>query len=1281
MAVLTSKLIVALVDQVTAPSRAVSAAINRMTAASQANAARMAEVRGKMLDATAAGWALWRGLSAPVNAAMQFESAMADVRKVVDFPTPEAFQEMGDDIRRLSTKIPMAADGIAAIVAAAGQSGLAVDELLPFAEMAAKVGVAWEVSADNAGEALAKLKTALGMSVAETGLLADAINHLGNNIAASAPDILDVVRRVGAQASQFGLSAEQAAAFGAAMVGAGAESEVAATSFRNMGRALTRGASATKRQSAAYKTLGLDAQNVAADMQRDAVGTITNVLERIRAVPAEARAALITDLFGDEARAIGPLITNTELLADALGLVANRAEYAGSAAEEYAVRAKTSENNLQLFRNQITSLAISIGNALLPAMNDILALVGPMISSFSDLASRFPNITRGIVGVATALIGFRVAAIAAQYAGLFLKGALLDAGIAALTAARAIGSMALAPAGAAIMALRNPLRLVTAAFYALRVAIISTGVGALLAGIALAGAWIYNNWTGITIAFEAFKGAFLRAIAPIMPALQPVADGLAWLRDAVMALIAPVDEMGGSWAAAGIAAGKFVGEALTAVVGFTTDLVASVSNAWQSGNWSEIGRMMAASIRKGLALVFEWNANLLGMIQWERAWDFLVEYPKKVLSPIVSVVAETIGAIDWAGAWATVVDVAVSAWDKFSSFHAALWSAVAGYAAAAFRAIDWRALWDGATYAAAAVAEVVAGYWSTMATSVAEFVRGIDWAAAFAGVRNAAAAAAGWIASALSAIDWTGLLSAGIDRAATAFQAVAAYVVSALSSIDWAGVWNRGAAFAATAFGQIGATVSAALGSVDWTGLISGASDAISGFFNRAADTLLSVDWGSLGYRLGEMIASGIAGILNIGRILMNSLTGDGASTAAGLGAAIANGILAFDWMGVGAAILRYIGAALQAGGEFILGVIGGLIGVADLGGAATNMVEQFLAGAAAMTDRLMASGQALAQAMWDGVIAKIDAMVEWFKGLPARIVEAIGSIDLGSLITWPKPPAWVSRLWGGGQEEEAPAPAADAAQGTTGEAASRITAEAAAANDNAQDAINTMLAGMDRLAGGVAQEGAAAVTAADAVGSAISDNISVTAMPVIDTSSIDAARTKVEALSRSLQSMPSTSVTATSAALAGARASGGPVKAGGSYLVGEEGPEIVTFGQDGFVHDAMKTARIIRNAALGAAGMAFPAAAMPAIPEIPTIEIAIPEVRLPVPPQLPTMSQPEESGGGGDRRMEVNIAAGAFVFNVAPEQSPRAFADEVERALSAKLHALSRGAFSDGAN
>lgn len=624
MSTTESKLVVSLLDKLTAPARGITATINRLTAASRANAARMAEVRSRMMDAVGAGYALYRGLSAPLNAAMDFESAMADVRKVVDFPTPKAFQQMGEDIRKLSLEMPMAADGIAAIVAAAGQSGLAVDELLPFAEMAAKVGVAWEVSADQAGEALAKLKTALGFSVAETGLLADAINHLGNNTAASAPDILDVVRRVGAQASQFGLSAEQAAAFGAAMVGAGAQSEVAATSFRNMGRALTRGASATTRQSAAYRQLGLDSRKVAAGMQKDAVGTINDVLSRIRQVAPEMRAALITDLFGDEARALGPLITNSDLLAEALGLVADKTKYAGSAQEEYAVRAQTSANNVQLFKNRVTDLSISIGNALLPALNSLLGAAGPVISSISQLAQEFPNVTRALVGVTAAVTAFGIVSTAAQYGGLFLKGAFLDAAAGALTLTQRLGGLAIRPVTAAFRGLRaaivgytaaasiaghggalaavgssmtaalSPIRLVTGAVRALRYALLATGIGAALAAIAAAGTLIYNNWDGIKVALEAFRGAFMRAIEPVMPAIQPVIDGISSLVTWIGNLLGPIDETNGSWAAWGVAAGGAVGNVVAAIIGLPGKIVAL------TGELFEAGKALGESIYDGV---------------------------------------------------------------------------------------------------------------------------------------------------------------------------------------------------------------------------------------------------------------------------------------------------------------------------------------------------------------------------------------------------------------------------------------------------------------------------------------------------------------------------------------------------------------------------------------------------------------------------------------------------------------------------------------------------------
>ncbi|MEO2039408.1 MAG: hypothetical protein ABGW90_12055, partial [Martelella sp.] len=58
-------------------------------------------------------------------------------------------------------------------------------------------------------------------------------------------------------------------------------------------------------------------------------------------------------------------------------------------------------------------------------------------------------------------------------------------------------------------------------------------------------------------------------------------------------------------------------------------------------------------------------------------------------------------------------------------------------------------------------------------------------------------------------------------------------------------------------------------------------------------------------------------------------------------------------------------------------------------------------------------SGARAAQAMVDAVKGKIDALVTWFSNIGSRILDAIGSIDISSLISWP---SWENRpQWMGG--------------------------------------------------------------------------------------------------------------------------------------------------------------------------------------------------------------------------------------------------------------------------
>ena len=167
-----------------------------------------------------------------VDAAMKFESVMADVKKVVDFDTPQQFKEMNSDILNLSRTLPMAADDIAKIVAAGGQSGIARQDLMAFAESATKMGIAFDITADQAGDMMAKWRTAFKLGQSDVVALADKINYLGNTTAASAPLISDVVTRIGPLGEIGGIASGEIAAMGASMIGAGVQSEIGRASCR-----------------------------------------------------------------------------------------------------------------------------------------------------------------------------------------------------------------------------------------------------------------------------------------------------------------------------------------------------------------------------------------------------------------------------------------------------------------------------------------------------------------------------------------------------------------------------------------------------------------------------------------------------------------------------------------------------------------------------------------------------------------------------------------------------------------------------------------------------------------------------------------------------------------------------------------------------------------------------------------------------------------------------------------------------------------------------------------
>ena len=357
------------------------------------------------------------------DAAVKFESSMADVRKVVDFDSPEQFKQMGKDILDLSTRIPMAAEGLAQIVAAGGQSGIARDELLGFAESAAKMGVAFDITAEQAGDMMAKWRTAFKMGQSDVVKLADKINFLGNTTAASAPLISDVVTRIGPLGSVGGVASGEIAALGASLVGSGVTSEIAATGIKNLILALVSGESATKSQNEAFAALGFNAVDMAKYMQKDARGAILSVLEAVQRLDKEQQASVMAELFGKESiSAIAPLLSNLDALKTNFDAVSDASKYAGSMEKEFQTRAETTANAMELMNNSIYRTKVAIGQGLLPAIAPVASVVADAATAVGNFATEYPKLTGAVLGGTGALFGVAAAASAFMWA---LNGARL----------------------------------------------------------------------------------------------------------------------------------------------------------------------------------------------------------------------------------------------------------------------------------------------------------------------------------------------------------------------------------------------------------------------------------------------------------------------------------------------------------------------------------------------------------------------------------------------------------------------------------------------------------------------------------------------------------------------------------------------------------------------------------------------------------------------------------------------------------------------------------------
>ena len=468
-----------------------------------------------------------RGLADP---AIKFESAMADVRKVVDFDTPEQFKEMGNDILKLTRTIPMAGEEIAAIVAAGGQSGVARENLLGYAKDAATMGVAFDMAAGDAGEAMATMANVLGKPITEMAQFGDVINHLSDNANSKAKDIVNVITRVGSDTRMLGLSENQAAALGSTFLSMGKAPELAAQAVKGMSSAfLQLKAGAHEKE---LKQLGFTTKSFAAAMNKDAQGAISSFIEKVKKMPKDKQYPLLAKVFGKQyADDVLLLAQNTGEYNRQLGLLqetdANgNLKYIGSMQREFENRSNTTENKLTKLKNSLTEIAEKIGKAFLPVITSFVENITPVIYSITEWVETNPQLMEWVLtiggGVGAVVGGLLTLHSAFSFvtAGLlpFLKLGKFLGGFLGNFLFSAISKLSLG-FGYLIGYIAKGAMMFSKAIFMMSRALLTNPIGLLIAGIAVAAYLIYDNWGKIGPWFaelwQTVSGAFSSAWSSI----------------------------------------------------------------------------------------------------------------------------------------------------------------------------------------------------------------------------------------------------------------------------------------------------------------------------------------------------------------------------------------------------------------------------------------------------------------------------------------------------------------------------------------------------------------------------------------------------------------------------------------------------------------------------------------------------------------------------------------------------------------------------------------------
>lgn len=340
-----------------------------------------------------ASTALAAGGVASAKFAIDFEDSFAGVKKTVD-ATPEQLAKIKQGIIDLSTTgidgrgaIPQTTTELNELAAAGGQLGISQENIVDFTEVMAQMGSATNLVGEEGAATLARFQNVMGVGQNEIRNIGSAIVDLGNHSATTESEIAEMALRMGKYGSSVRMSAADVLGYSAALSSLGIEAQMGGSAIGRTWLSIeTAVASGGEGLTKFAKYSGKSAEEFKKQWNTDSSGAFNGLLKGLQS--AENLTVALDDLGinnTQDIQAMMALVNGYDLVTESVNRSNTAYQENTALQEEFNAKNETTASKLANTKNNIVEAARSIGETMLPSIQDASTTVADFAKGLSQM--------------------------------------------------------------------------------------------------------------------------------------------------------------------------------------------------------------------------------------------------------------------------------------------------------------------------------------------------------------------------------------------------------------------------------------------------------------------------------------------------------------------------------------------------------------------------------------------------------------------------------------------------------------------------------------------------------------------------------------------------------------------------------------------------------------------------------------------------------------------------------------------------------------------------------